>query len=391
MPIRTCFRYFTNLLTFIINIYSIAFESTSVPFPDAMPYTMASKIYPFKTTRSSVDLLPSKMAWVNRKAFCHLMKPLFWCMKIVGLLHGVPLRAKDTEENVSSSVKSCERIYKIYAIIVILILWFNFALALSSFGNVTKFDGIVCNQIITTMWFFQIAYCSVCNFVVCKHLKEFCEMFDKVIEYINFDNFSYIRKCAVVATVLYVLWLMIAFTFTGLGSYFLNGNVAGPFGQVSPVVDIVMRIVFLITYFYFTSTWYLIMAPFLVISMVLLKAFKHFNKSFKQCFDNGKFKADIETTRMQHEQLTRVLAQADKVYSMYIMSSIGTVIPLIIFTLYFVLFESIDTFSYIATWWSACLSITQMLVIFLGGGLVNHEVRHFNLKQGFLVHDLIPL
>lgn len=338
-----------------------------------MLHTMASKIYPFLAARLSSDILPSNMAWMNQTSFYQALKPLFWCMKIVGLLNGVPLLGKENDTN---TTKSCAgRIYTIYAVLVILILWFNLALALSTFIGVSEFNGIVCNQIITSMWFFQIAHCSVCNFFLSKHLKGLCEQFDRVAKSINFDNYGYIRKCGICATILFVMWICIAFTFTALGTYFASGSTAGPFGNVSPAVAILMRIIFLIIYFYFTSTWYLIISSFFVVCLVLTKTYKHFNKNFKKCFKNGRFIGDIEKSRKQHEQLCRVLAQADKVFSMYVMSSIGTVIPLIIFTLYFVLFESVDTFSFIATWWSACLSMIQILIIFLGGGVVNHQVR----------------
>ncbi|VDI19803.1 Hypothetical predicted protein [Mytilus galloprovincialis] len=324
------------------------------------------------------------MAWVNQHSFSQSIKPLLWCLKIAGLLPGIPLLGggnTDSDNNEISParvrIRSCSgRVYTVYSIVVILILWYNLALSLTAFVSVTQFNGIVCNQIITSMWFLQIAYCAVCNFFVCKHLKVFCVQFDDVAKSINFTNYYFIRKCAIGATVLYVVWMLIAFTFTGLGSYFLAaGNVGGPFGEVSFGVGIIVRIAFLVTYFYFTSTWYLIVASFFVVSLVLTKKFRHFNRSFKKCFEDGKFKGDIETTRMQHEHMSRLLFQADKVFSMYVMSSIGTVIPLIIFTLYFLLFESIDVFSFIATLWSACLSIIQMMVVFLGGGFVNHEAH----------------
>ncbi|XP_052069768.1 uncharacterized protein LOC127708693 [Mytilus californianus] len=343
---------------------------------------MPSKIYPFTLARTSIDLIPRKMAWINQNSFCQSMKPLLWCLKITGLLPGISLIGGNTDSDNNEitpdrvRIRSCSgRVYTVYSIVVILILWYNLALSLTAFVSVTQFNGTVCNQIITSMWFLQIAYCSVCNFFVCKHLKVFCDQFDDVAKSINFTDYYFIRKCAIGATVLYIIWLLIAFTFTGLGSYFLAGNVAGPFGNVSVGVEIIVRIAFLVTYFYFTSTWYLIVASFFVVSLVLTKSFRHFNRNFKKCFEDGKFKGDIETIRMQHEHMTRLLFQADKVFSMYVMSSIGTVIPLIIFTLYFLLFESIDVFSFIATLWSACLSIIQMMVVFLGGGFVNHEAH----------------
>ena len=343
---------------------------------------MAGRIYPLSVSRSSLDLLPKRMAWLNQNTYSQSVKPLLWCMKIVGLLPGFPLVGKVQDSEIDSSndnnrAKSWSGVlYRIYCVVVVMILLYNLAVALMAFKGVTEFNGTVCNQTITSMWFFQIAYCGICNYYVCKHMKTYCSQFDIVATAIDFRDYSFVRKCSIAAAVFYIVWLFVAFTFTGLGLYFAEA-VPGPMtGPVSPEVEIVFWILFLVVYFYFTSTWYLIVALFSVTSIVLTKAFKHYNRSFRECFENGKFKGDIENKRFQHEQLSRLIGQADKVFCMYVMSTIGTVIPMIIFTLYFLLFESVAIFSYIATFWSAFLSITQLLIIFLGGGIVNHEVSN---------------
>lgn len=340
---------------------------------------MANRIYSIPGKRSPSDLLPKRMAWEVSDSYSHAIKPFLWCMKIVGLLPGFPIGGKEqtSESGLNDSNHQCKpclgTFYRIYSLFVILILLYNFCIALAAFQGVTEFDGIVCNQIITCMWFFQIAYGAVCNFFLCKHMKKYCKLFDKVAIAVEFKNYGFVRKCAVSASVLYIIWLLFAFTFTGVGLYFM-GTVPGPIAPAAPETEVFFWILFLVVYFYFSSTWYLIVASFSLTSIVLVKIFKHFNRSFRECFDDGKFKGDIETKRFQHEQLSRLLGQADKVFSMFIMSTIGTVIPMIIFTLYFLLFESVAIFSYVATFWSAFLCITQLLIIFLGGGIVNHEV-----------------
>lgn len=82
----------------------------------------------------------------------------------------------------------------------------------------------------------------------------------------------------------------------------------------------------------------------------------------------------MERYRLLHVKLVELLRIADDMFSMYVLVTIATIIPLIIFTLYFVLFETVDTFSYAATWWSVGLSVIQIVFVFMAGGVVNHEV-----------------
>ncbi|KAK3092116.1 hypothetical protein FSP39_025348 [Pinctada imbricata] len=317
-----------------------------------------------------------KSAWMEEKGLKGTIKPLLWCLKATGLLHDVELRTRrnDDVEGESVGIEEAKRSrcswYLSYSIFVTLLLWGNFGNSLTVFKGATSFDGLVCNQIITSTWFLQVALFALNNNIGCRHWYGVFQKWDILAKNLEFEKDKSMRRCAVFTSVLYVTWIITSLLFTSIGSLFISGNFAVFSGEAS---GIIIWIVFLVIYFFFSSAWFLLTASFTVTSFAVYVAFRKFNKRFNEAISaDGKFTGDIEENRHQHEELVQLLRKADDIFSLYILVAIGTIIPLIIFTLYFVLFESVDLYSYVATWWSVSLSMIQITVVFVSGGIVNH-------------------
>lgn len=314
------------------------------------------------------------------------MKPIMWCLKLTGLLHSIPLKGPCQRKNLMAMLsKVCYSPGLLYAIFVVLLLWCNVGLSLMPFQNVTTFDGAACNQIITSTWFLQVACTALANTILCRRWRKIFPAWDKNVNTLDPRLQIGIRRSAIVAVVFYVVWLFAEFGFVGLGAYLLGGGGLAAGGSLTDnkAFNGFFQFLFILIFFYFVSTWYLMTAAFSILAVGLFRAFQRFQKRLEENFVDGKFKGDIEQLRQKHGGLVRLLGTIDDMFSVYIMMIVGTIIPLIIFTLYFVLFETIDMFSYVATWWSISLSVFQIMVVFFGGGIVNHMV---SLSDGCGIH-----
>ena len=306
-------------------------------------------------------------------------RPLLWVLKLAGLLYGVKLKQnpvgdrRESGDQQTTNVKESKcSFWLFYDIAVFLILLGNFVNSLTIFQTATAFDGNVCNEIITATWFLQVACYALNNIVSCKNWNLFFQRWDELASSLGFKDSKTPWRISVATCILYVLWLLASFGFMGIGIYFIIDSGPPP---PSDAVSVIVRIVQLIIYFYFVSAWFLLTAMFVIACYVIYIAFRHFKKKFLGAISiEGKFNGDMERFRLLHMKLIELLHTADDIFSMYLLVTIATIIPLIIFTLYFVLFETVDTFSYAATWWSVGLSLIQIIFVFIAGGVVNHEV-----------------
>ncbi|XP_060085133.1 uncharacterized protein LOC132564496 [Ylistrum balloti] len=314
----------------------------------------------------------------SRMGLKESLNPVLWLLRMTGLLFGVTLYSPCRKPSKADMLtKRCCSPSLVYGVFVVFLLWSNVALSLWSFRDMTAFDGVVCNQIITSTWFFQVASTALGNVWLSKRWNRIFTAWDKHV--ISMDPGLAIgnRRSAIVAAVLYIVWLMVEFGFVGIGAYLLEGGGIGSGGSFTDQhhFNMFFQFLFVLIFFYFISAWYLMTAVFTILAFGLYRAFNTFSKRLEENFVDGKFKGDVEQLRQKYGSLVQLLGDVDGMVSMYVMVIVGTIIPLIIFTLYFVLFESIDTYSYMATWWSVSLSLIQIMLVFIGGGLVNHVVR----------------
>ncbi|XP_061181144.1 gustatory and pheromone receptor 39a-like [Saccostrea echinata] len=306
-------------------------------------------------------------------------RSLLWVLKLAGLLHGVKTKETKSDEGheneespTTKSKRKCS-FWLVYDIVVFLILLGNFGSSLATFKNATSLDGMVCNEIITCTWFLQAACYALNNIIGCRNWNAFFEKWDALSRSLGFKHLKTPRRISIATCILYTCWLLASFGFMGIGMYFISSSGPPP---PQDAASIIIKIVQMIIYYYFVSVWFLLTAMFVIACYIIYIAFRHFKKKFVGTItSDGKFNGDIENFRLQHMKLLDMLYTADDIFSMYVLVTIATIIPLIIFTLYFVLFKTVNTFAYAATWWSVGLSFIQIICVFMAGGVVNHEAH----------------
>ena len=297
------------------------------------------------------------------------IKPFLLCLKITGLHH---LTWKP-EESFSFRVK--EHLGQLYLWIVPLLLFVNFVISLGQFSSFNAFDGPFLNNVISSTWFLQVLCFSLNNLKRNQDWKKVYVAWDRYAEKYSVDTWNQARKLSILLTLLYSLWFLLATGFL----VWSTSSPAPPSGLMIliPASVATMLTAFVFTaYFFFISTWFLLTAQYTMISILICRALKlHYNEiksgTEESVLDN------IENHRQQHNKICSLISVADDIVSPFILVTMFTTIPLIVLTLYFVLFISVETtsFSYAATWWSISLSTIQLAVVFIAGGAVNFSVR----------------
>ena len=310
---------------------------------------------------------------VPRK-FVKCIKPFLICLRLTGL-HHFNLKHEETVSN-----KAKESFSHFYLGIVPFLLFVNFVISLGQFMSFSSFDGPFLNNVISSTWFLQVTCFSLNNLKHNKQWRKVYETWDKYAEQYNVNTWSQTRRLSIFLTVFYIFWF-------GLATGFLVWSTSSPappsgfMGQIpGPVVTMLMVFIF-IAYFFFISTWFLLTAQFTMICIVICRAFTLNYKELKSSAEEVILE-NIENYRQQHNKLCSLISVSDGILSMFILVTMFTTIPLIVLTLYFVLFISVETtsFSYVATWWSISLSTMQLSVVFIASGAVNFAVSlHFFL------------
>ncbi|XP_046326178.2 putative gustatory receptor 28b [Haliotis rufescens] len=299
------------------------------------------------------------------------LKVLLTCLRLTGFLYYKPKRGERNRKDFVS---------KIYCSTVLLILWINFGFATLYFKDMTVFNGVLCNVIVSTVWFFQAACFVTNNFFRCHLVEDFLYDLDSYLSEVSLDMYRSLKNASLALSISYFIWLGCAFTFGGLANLFVSDS---PFDGTSFGAFVILKIFLAIVYFYFVSSWYLLMSLFVLLSYILYRSFTDLNTRLSNVVNqDGCCRGDLEIFRLQHHRVCLLLEKANAIFSVYVLITIGTVIPLIVFTLYFVIFESIEMFKFFAVWWSVSLAVLQLLVVFVCGALVNHYA-HASLWQIF--------
>ncbi|KAK3579451.1 hypothetical protein CHS0354_028252 [Potamilus streckersoni] len=294
------------------------------------------------------------------------IKPFLACLSIAGLRR----RHIVTEEkNIGIFRQLIRWKYMFYAIIILLLLWSNFLFSLKDFASVHAFDGKLCKDIISSAWFLQVAFYAANNLVMGRHWPSFYTAWDKYAENTGTKTRSMVRKLAIFLTIVYACWVVSSCVFLTISALQTRANTTA---SLSLTEAIFVNIFLFTAYFYFVSTWFLLTAQFALACFMFYRAFREQYRDLKlDVEEKCSVSNTIESHRLRHDNLCRLVSQADSIFSMFIFVTVATAIPLIVFTLYFVMFETTDTFSYGATWWSVILCTVQLFVIFIGGAAVN--------------------
>ena len=301
------------------------------------------------------------------------LKPFLICLKITGL-HQFNWR-KDEHETVSFRTKEC--LGHLYMGVVPFLLLVNFVISLGQFSSFTTFDGPFLNNVISSTWFLQVTCFSLNNLKRISHWKTVYEAWDKYAERYNVDTWRLTRRLSIAFTLMYIVWFILATGFL----VWSTSSPAPPTGLMAlvPAQVATMFIAFVfIAYFFFISTWFLLTAQYTLISILICRALELHYRGIKAAKVENVLE-NIEFHRQQHDKLCSLINVADGIVSTFVLVTMFTTIPLIVLTLYFVLFVTVETtsFSYVATWWSISLSTIQLAIIFIAGGAVNFSVRRY--------------
>ncbi|XP_060562665.1 uncharacterized protein LOC132722231 [Ruditapes philippinarum] len=299
------------------------------------------------------------------------MKYFLWCLKFTGL-----------HQRCWSGTKErllFRRLSNIYRGFVPVLLIFNFIFSLGEFINVKGFDGALLNSLISSIWFMQVALFSLNNAIRAWRWQRFYKRWNEYENEYKTDSKRFNRKLSILVVICYIFWVLIAAAFMGVGM----SSPRPPSGFILYVPEelvLPITIFIIVAYFFFISTWFLLTSQFAIICITICRLLQELYKTIKSYFENPeKFSEDIESFRQRHDKICVMILRADDILSTFIMTTVASTIPIIVLTLYFVIFvtDGVHTFSYAATWWSISLSTLQLTVVFLLGGAVNFMLNVF--------------
>lgn len=305
----------------------------------------------------------------SENGFQYEINPFLFSLKITGLHH---LYWSETNR------KKFQRTLGVaYRFFVPVLLAVNFLFSLGEFTNVHGFDGALLNNLISSIWFLQVAMFSVNNGLRGWRWDRFYSSWNDYKNEYKVDDQVKTRRTAIVAVSCFIVWLFVASAFMAF-SLSTPRPPSGFMVFIPPELAVLMLIFIVVAYFFFISTWFLMTSQFAVICIAICKLLEHLYQSIKKCLENREtFSEKVEKFRQQHDKICTMINLADDILSIFVFVTVGTTIPLIVLTLYFVLFDTSkdQTFSYVATWWSISLSTIQLAAVFLFGGAVNFMVR----------------
>lgn len=338
-------------------------------------YCFKSRVDPIHTMSRAATKVPVTLVKVRENSeseglqndnFQVGLKPFLICLKLAGLHH---FRCSGTDRK-----KFAVRLGVTYRIFLLIVLLFNLLFSMGEYMHVSGFDGILLNNIITTVWFLQVLIFVLNNYIRSRRWERFYTHWNEYKTCYNLETKS-VRTTGIVAVVCYFCWLTAAFAFMGFSlsaprppsGFWLY--IPGQFVYFISAINIV-------AYFYFVTSWFLLTTQFTIICLVIYRLFLDLYRKVSRCLETKEtFSKEVENLRQQHDKICAMTSEADDILSMFVMTAVGTTIPLIVLTLYYVLFVSTEhAFSLVATWWSISLGTVQLTVLFIFGGAVNYMV-----------------
>ncbi|WAQ96831.1 hypothetical protein MAR_029521 [Mya arenaria] len=288
------------------------------------------------------------------------------CMKITGLHH---LKRRKTNGG-----KIWKRLAWMYRLFVPGVLLANFVFSMGEFRSITSFDAYSLDHMIASISFLQVTLFSLNNIIRGRRWDRFYKAWDEYTEVNKIETSRWIRKFSLAVMWGYFIWIATAAGFLALNM----SNPRQPSGFAELLPDSLMSPVMVFTsiaYFFCASTSFLLTAQFILTCTAICRVLHVLYRAMCISIEHDDtLKEKMEMFRQQHEKCCRIISLADDVLSVFTLVTVFTTIPLIVITLYFVLFDKseVETLAYAATCWSITLSVLQLTVIFLFGGAVNY-------------------
>ncbi|KAK7496427.1 hypothetical protein BaRGS_00012349 [Batillaria attramentaria] len=203
----------------------------------------------------------------------HQLRPLLFCLQLTGLLRA---RADTRVTHGGDARATCDThdvLLHVQCAVTLLLLWLNLAVVLAGLSDVKGFDGVLCNQLVTTVWFLQVALAATHHFRQSPRLLTLLRDFSLHAANTQLKLGPGMRHLAVVMVLAYLLWLGCAFTFGAVSSLFTA--LPPVFGSPGEVGRVFAHVLLVLLYLCFCSAWFLLTALYLTLSYLVVRAFRH--------------------------------------------------------------------------------------------------------------------
>lgn len=242
------------------------------------------------------------------------LKPLLRSMGVFGLYFN---RRLQSSSGGSPSEKSwCKwNGWVIHAVFAVVLLWLNVARVFSIFTSDDRFGQILLNKMINVVWMFQCTV-SQTSFYAASHLGKLQDAFMKIK--LSDDCVKYIRRIAVVYTVVAWSIITLASAFFAYGVFFTNGSMDYMLAPIQTHVTtsnlLIPRIVLYFVCFYLVSAHVFPQAMTFLLAMMFTHQFKAVEKQLERCLksqDGLVQDSEIESIRQQHQEIAMTVSNID--------------------------------------------------------------------------------
>ncbi len=240
------------------------------------------------------------------------MYPFFFSMKLVGLFH---VKEFSPSGKVTKSF--------LYSVIVMIILGLQVCQNGFVFNLNDSFGPTLFTKVLFCSWHINCALNNVGCFRACYYYNHIPALFMKwaIIRHPTTDCFKYTRRKTVAYTTVCCLGILVNIGFTVYGLYYTSifDNALQPIGPTHPFVNIYKGVIVVVTV-YLSSAWIFPVALTMLVCSVLHFEFTTLTKDLMDCASNMTSVAelDLDTHRLRHQQLCRLVGHADDFLSLHL-------------------------------------------------------------------------
>ena len=331
---------------------------------------LMSKIVPIIIESGTMDTdTPSS----RERTMSACLKPLLRSMRVFGLYFN---RRSAAEKS------SCKwNGWMIHGVVVVVLLWLNVVRVFSMFTADDRFGQILFTKLINVVWMFQCAV-SQTSFYAASHLGRLQDVFLKIK--LSDECATYLRRIAVVYTVVAWSLITLASAFFAYGIFFTNGAMdfmmAPLQTHVTTSSPLVPRIIMYVLCFYLVSAHIFPQSMTFLLALLFTHQFKDVEKELERCLksQDGRVQdSEIESIRQRHQEIAMSVSDIDDCLMFSSASAFCCQLSCVIVLLYLLIFyhSSIDDPMMIGAYafWTILTSVG--LVFTAAGGItINHYV-----------------
>jgi hypothetical protein len=239
--------------------------------------------------------------------------------------------------------------YKIYAMAVLAMLWFNALRMLTAFNGSDKFNDVLFAKLVNLLWTLMCAINQTSTFVACQsgRLHRILRDIRVTQEFAN-----KIRRKAIIDAILGASVYVFNGTFFSYYFFFTTGTYydffLAPFATMFPVNDTVtlyvLRGTFCVVAVFMLSGWLLPMALNSTLAGIFYGQFMILNTRLEKSIDEtGRFNGSIRILRRRHQLISRAVKRADHFVRISNLAGFGCHMACFLIILYTLLFFSVSS------------------------------------------------